>query len=47
MTHHVVRLIWGNQGLMSGVQRAKMLSNYAVATRLREDTMYIVMKKDN
>jgi hypothetical protein len=46
MTHHIVRIIWGSQGLVSGIQRGKMLSNYAVATRLKEDVMYIVLKKE-
>jgi len=47
MIHHVIRINWGNQGLISGLQRGKVLSNYSIAMRLKGDIMYLVLRKEN
>jgi hypothetical protein len=44
--HHVVKVIWGNQAIVSGLHRIKVLSKFSVATRLDGDMMYIVLKRD-
>ncbi len=44
--HHVVRVIWGSQAIISGLNRIKVVSNYSVSVKLHGDMMYIVLKRD-
>ena len=44
--HHILRVIWGQSGISSGFNRLKILNQLKVSTKMRENIMYILLKKE-
>lgn len=44
--YHILRVIWGQSGISSGFNRLKILNQLKVQTKMREDIMYILLKKE-
>ena len=44
--HHILRVIWGQSGISSGFNRLKFLNQLKVSCKMREDVMYILLKKE-
>ena len=44
--YHILRVIWGQSGISSGFNRLKILNQLKVQTKMREEIMYILLKKE-
>jgi hypothetical protein len=44
--HHILKIIWGNAGIDSGFGRLRILNELKVQTKMKENIIYILLKKE-